>query len=365
MNRERILIVCCDGFENGGIQAVIMSIVRNLQVDFDFDAIVFSKDDQYYTQEFLKYGNIYHFPPKKLGGSIMRNLDELTRGFRYKKELKCFLKTHGPYDVIHCHNYFESAPFVEVAAKFGIPVRVVHSHNVAMPHKRKNPFYARLVAGYKRTIEKYATARVACSKAAGRYLFDDAQVQVINNAINLDKFDPTKYEEFDGRLQFIHVGRYGFQKNQLFLLDVFKNILKVYPQATLKLIGFGMQEQDVRYKIIAENLLNSVEMLPHDTNVAQVLSQSFAMIFPSTFEGLGISLIEAQAMGVRCYVSEAIQPEADLGLCKHLQLAWGAEKWAEFICNDIAENGTHRHYVDMSSYDIIKIANQYRELYNS
>lgn len=363
--RKRVLFVCHGGFEHGGIQAVIMSIVRNLHIDYDFDAIIFSKGDQYYTQEFLKYGNIYHFSPNKVGGPIKRNLDELTRRFRIKKEFKRFLKTHGPYDVIHCHNYFESAPFIEVAAKFGIPVRVVHSHNVAMPHKRKNPLYASLVAGYKRKIEKYATARVACSKAAGEYLFDKAQVQVINNAINLDKFDPTKYEEFDGSLQFVHVGRYGNQKNQLFLLDVFKSILKTHPQATLKLIGFGAQEQEVRNKIIAENLSNSVEMLPHDTNVAQVLSQSFAMIFPSTYEGLGISLIEAQAMGVRCYVSEAIQPEADLGLCKRLQLAWGADKWAEFICNDIAENGTDRHYVDMSSYDITKIANQYRELYNS
>ena len=360
---KKVLFVCCGGLENGGIQSVIMSIVRSLHDSYDFDAIVFSKGDQHYTSEFLHYGCIYHFSSRMGNGALSRNVNELIRGMNWEREFAKFMKRHGPYDVIHCHNYFESAPFLKVASRTGIPVRVAHSHNVAAPYKRKNPLLRYLVQQEKKEIIKYATNCVACSKAAGEYLFNDAPVEVIHNAIDLDKFNPGKFDQYDGRLQFVHIGRYSKQKNQLFLLDVFKNILLRHPQATLKMIGFGAQEQEVRNKIINDHLDKHVTMFPHDTNVAEVLSQSCAMIFPSTYEGLGISLIEAQAMGVRCFVSEAIQPEADLGLCVHLQLSWGAEQWATYICDYIDKNGVEHQYVDMSSYDIKKIADQYRKLY--
>lgn len=361
---RKVLLVCCDGFENGGIQAVIMNIVRGLHPNVDFDAIVFSEGNQFYSEEFQKYGVIHHFPSPWKGKRLVTNFDEFTRDIRYTAELRKFLKKNGPYDVIHCHNYFESAPFLKVAAEFNIPVRIAHSHNVAPPYKRKNLLYNLLERYHKKIIKDNATHLLACSKEAGRYLFDNAKTIVVHNAIDLDRFNPQRYKIKVKKMLFSHVGRYCDQKNQLFLLDVFKRIHDKYPESRLKLVGFGKLERQVSEKIRLLELDDCVEMLASNSNIPEIFAESEAMIFPSTYEGLGISLIEAQAMGVKCYVSEAIQPEANLGLCKMIRLDAGSERWAELICEDLVKSKHNKTYVDMSSYSLDKIIDEYRTIYS-
>lgn len=362
---KKVLQVCCDGFENGGIQAVIMSIIRTLNNNYHFDAISFSDGEQYYSKEVLQYGEIYHlkkYNPNNLITKLFK--DFLEYRFLYKQS-KTFFKLHPDYTVVHCHNYFNAAPILRAAKEAGVTYRIAHSHNVKSIIKEKNPLrkIANLIK--RRQIHKYATDMVACSKAAGEYVFGNAKITVINNAIDLNKFNPSNYpQKSNGTIQFVHVGRYGYQKNQLFLLDVFNEFLKLNDNAELTLVGFGIWTEKVKKKISDLELNNKVKMLPSDSNIPEIYAKSDITIYPSTFEGLGISLIEAQAMGLRCYVSEVIQPEANLGLCKVLQLSWGAKKWAEFIYNDIEKNGHEKKFVDMSSYDINNVKKQYDNLYS-
>lgn len=365
--KKKVLLVSCDNLANGGIQAVIMSIVRNLNDKYDFDAICFSQEKRHYTDEFLKYGNIYYLKKYSPHNFVSR----LFLGFieyydLYNQSCK-FFESHSDYDVVHCHNYFNAAPILKAAKEAGIKIRVSHSHNVASVIKLKNPL-SRVANKFKsKQLNKYSTNMVACSKAAGKYLFGDAKVSVIHNAIDLNKFNPLNYKythNSNNTIKFVHVGRYGIQKNQLFLIDVFNEFLKLNNNATLSLVGFGDWFDKIKNKIDELNLNDKIEMLPSDSDIPLLYSKSDITIFPSTYEGLGISLIEAQAMGLRCYVSEVIQPEADLGLCKKLQLSWGAKKWAEFIYNDINENGYEKHFVDMSSYDITNVIQQYDSIYS-
>lgn len=364
--KKKILLVCNDGLENGGIQAVIMSIVRNLHTKYEFHCVVFSEGDQYYSDEFRAYGVIHHF--KRYRGKTIQGkiFEDIINYINYYKQFKKLLSEEGLFDVIHCHNYFMAAPFLKVAKTFGVQIRISHSHNVAPPYRRKNPIHNFMEARLKIMLHKYATERVACSKAAGEYLFGNDMVHVINNAIDLSKFDPGKYEISDTQYtSFVHVGRYSFQKNQIFLLDVFKEYLKLDDTAKLTLVGFGKLENQVLKKAENCSLNEYVTFLPPDSNIPEVYAKANAMIYPSTYEGLGISLIEAQAMGVRCYVSENIQPEANLGLCKQLNLSWGAEAWAQYIYNDIRENGIKRTYVDLSLYDIKNVVGEYLKLYSN
>lgn len=359
-------MVSCEGLGNGGVQSVMMSIVRNLHDEFSFDALLFTSEKRYYDEEFLSYGGkIIRIPNYEGKSRIRKRLDYYIRGYSLYKNAKKLFHKNNQYQIVHCNNYFECGPILKAAAECGIPVRVAHCHNVATKGENRHIFRNVLNTFYKKMIKKNASFLLACSQAAGKYLFDDANFKIINNAIDLTKFDAKRFPYYKGKLQFVHVGRYCFQKNQLFLLDVFKYILKYYPNAELKLIGFGVDEIEVQNKIQRENLQNNVEMLPQDSDVPLILSNSFATIYPSTYEGLGISLIEAQAMGLRCYVSEAIQPEADLGSCVHLNLIWGPQKWADIICNDIKKNGIRRYFVDLSSYDIATVSEFYRSIYNS
>lgn len=362
--KPKILMVCCNGFENGGIQAVIMSIVNNLNHEYEFDAISFTPGEQHHSEQFLKHGNIYHFKNRSFGHGIKKNLSEMTAGSVYAHEFDSFLNTHGPYVAIHCHNYFESAPFLRIAAKHGIPVRIAHSHNVESTFKRRNPLYPFLEKYYKSVIKKYCTNRIACSKAAGQYLFDNNEVSVVYNAIDLDKFNPALYNAQSSPVtRFIHVGRFSRQKNQSFLLEVFAEYHKLDQSAVLDLIGFGYEKEDIENIIKKYSLEQYVRVLSGDSNVAEYYAQADAMIFPSVYEGLGISIIEAQAMGLRCYISEVIQPEARLGLCKELKLEDGAKAWAEYIFEDIKNNGKEKCYVDMSRYDIKSVVKQYQKIY--
>ncbi|NLZ74204.1 MAG: glycosyltransferase family 1 protein [Bacteroidales bacterium] len=362
--KPKILIVCCNGFEKGGIQAVIMSIVRILHADYDFDAIVFSEGDQFYTKEFEEYGSIYHFKDRYPANKLRKTVEEMSRELYYSKVFSSFLSSHGPYQAIHCHNYFEAAPFLKVAKQKGIPVRIAHCHNVAPIHPRKNPLYHKLIGFYKKEILKNATDYVACSKAAGTYLFDNHIVRVINNAIDLGNFSYEKsiIEKRD-TIKFIHVGRYSGQKNQLFLLEVFKEYHNMNSDSKLTLIGSGKLSQKIERRIKELGLDGSIEMLPSDSDVPSYLAVHDCMIFPSMYEGLGISLIEAQAMGLHCFVSEAIQKEADLGLCIFLKLEDGAHLWAKSIDEYIQKNGIEKKIIDMKSFDIKLISEQYRKIY--
>lgn len=365
MKKPRVLMVCCDGFENGGIQFVIMSIVRKLYREIDFEALVFSDGEQFYTKEFLALGGkIHHFKRYSGESKYKKKIDEFVRCKKYEMDFARFLRGQEKYDVIHCHNYFESAPFLKIASKFNIPIRIAHSHSVASPIKRKNPIYPWLELRNKKIINKYATNRAACSKAAGEYLFDSEPVQVIYNAIELNRFAyELTQENTDGTITFAHVGRYGFEKNQLFLLKVFSEYHLLNANSSLNLVGFGRGLNEVKNEIKRLNLEGCVKMLPPDTDIPEVYANADVVIYPSILEGLGISLIEAQAMGLKCYISEAIQPEADLGLCKVLRLADGPKKWALTIYDDIIKNGVKKRKVDMKNYDILNIISDYRKLY--
>lgn len=363
--KPKVLMVSWNSLTNGGIQAVMMSIIENLYRDYSFDIVIFEEKD-YYKQRALDAGcNIYCFKKYQSKSPFTKPFEDYIKSLSYYLQFKKFLKQHK-YDIIHCHNYFLAAPILRAAKEAGIPVRIAHSHNVASPIQRKNPLHYILNYIQKKELKHFSTHKVACSKAAGNYLFGNADTTVIPNAINLEKFNPKKYQtQKNESVHFIHVGRYCYQKNQLFLLDVFNEYLKLDKKAKLTMIGFDEWEQKVKNKISQLELENSVTMLHKDSDIPMIMSKSDAMIFPSTYEGLGISLIEAQAMGLKCYVSEAIQPEANLGLCKVLQLSDGAKKWAEIIYKDINQNGYEKHYIDMSSYDITNIIDCYKKLYSS
>ena len=141
----------------------------------------------------------------------------------------------------------------------------------------------------------------------------------------------TEYNISDSTYVIGHVGRFTFAKNHAFLLDVFMKIHQIEPDSKLMLIGKGELEDDVRKKVRDLQLESSVIFVGQVKNVFDYLQAMDTFIFPSVFEGLGISLVEAQAAGLPCIVSENIQEEAKLpcGLVHTLNIHDGADAWAK------------------------------------
>lgn len=364
MEKKKVLMVANNDLGIGGIQSVIMSIVRSLSADFQFDILVFDHTNTNYESEVLQQGKIFTVQNVVNGNNFRKKIDFYIRFPKNYLEIKKIIQTNGPYTAIHCHNFFESSISLLAAKQEKIPRRLVHSHSVLYVNKRKymRRFYQYI---YRKIILNTATDLLACSSLAGNYLYGKRHdVKIIPNGIDVRKFATFK-GVCDNQWSFIQVGRWGTVKNQLFTIDVFFNIHKVFPQSKFTFIGGGDENylNKIKDKVKSLNIEESVIFLPEDSNVPLIMSNNNALIFPSVFEGLGIVAIEAQALGMHCFVSDSIPKEVDLGNVSFLDLHRGAQFWATYIIDKIKKNGNERHYVNMDKFDMENVREIYRTLY--
>ena len=342
MNKTKVLEVAFPALNNSGVPAVIMGIVRNLYSSFDFDVLVFRREAGYHENEFLTYGGqIQHIDLDKTGNMIIDLFEKLLRPIRLYRNTRKILRA-GSYDVIHCHNGFDSCWCLLAAKKENVKVRVVHSHASVNPFE-KNTFFISLYEKLaRRIINKCSTHRIGCSQIAGDRLYGIGNTtDVLVNAVDLSKFNLALYprKKYDPKApSFIFIGRLTEQKNPIFIISLFKKIVKQIPLSTLTIVGFGPLKDTIKKKIIEENLENSVSILPHSSDVPCILSKSDFFLMPSFFEGLPIVLVEAQAMGVYAFVSDSIASEANLGLCEYITICEGVNVWEKKIM-DLLNSG--------------------------
>lgn len=360
--KSKVLHVSAGGLGYGGVSSVIFSIVEQLHTEFDFECVVFQCARERETC-FLNYGPIRRIDcyPKK---GKRNYLELILRPWKLYFGIRRICKNEK-YDVIHCHNQRDAWICLLAAKHAGVKIRIAHSHNTNSP-KRKNIVEKVYKQISPKMLTKVSTINIGCSRAACKDLFEHDNFEVVLNAVNLQRFVPQK-RSAKTRLEFVHVGRYTYQKNQEFLLDAFAEICKRFPTAHLNLVGYGEPDfvQRLKNQIQVLGISNNVELVPGDAvNVADYYARSDYMIFPSRFEGFGIVLIEAQAMGVQCYVSENIQPEADVGLLTFLNLSDGPKKWAEHIIQDI-DNGNEKalDHEKLAQYSIENVAKRYAAIY--
>lgn len=359
----RVLMVSCEGLGNGGVQAVMMSIIRGLSDYNIFDMLLFTDEERFYEKEFLSFsGAIYRIPNYSGNNKFRKRLDYYIRGIKIYNKLCSILRNNPHYDIIHCNNQFESALCVRAAYKYKIPVRIVHSHiiNSSQNNIRKwlNHYYRHLIA-------KYATSSIGCSKEACVSLFGSkSKWTVIKNSYNEDIFFYDKYpNQFYKQIELTQIGSFSKNKNQLFSLEILKYILSCNCKCTLNLVGFGDYEKEIREKIENLELNKNVNIFNSNYNTSYLLSKSTGLLFPSIKEGFGIVLIEAQAMGVKCYVSNTVPKDANVGGCTYLDLSSGVRKWAEKIIDDYNKNcGKHIEY-DCSEFKTKVLLEVFKKLY--
>lgn len=348
--------------EAGGTQALLMNIYRKIdRTKIQFDFLVVYKEKQFYDDEIkMMGGNVYKL-------SFREDLNLL----KFQRDLGKFFENHKEYNIVHCHAYTIGYFCLKAANKFGIPVRIAHSHNNETVHDIK--YIPKLFM--QKLFTKNATDLFACSEEAGKYLFKEKSFKVLKNAIDSQKFIASKEtrEEIRKELglneKFVvgHVGRLHPQKNHDFLIDIFEQIKIKENDAELILVGTGPLEEKIKNKVYEKGLTDCVKFLGNRKDIDRIYQAMDVFVFPSLFEGLGIVAIEAQASGIPIVCSEGLPLETDITpIYKRMMLADGAEKWAT-VALDVAHNqNVHKNmqkYIIDAGFDMSVTANQMEQYY--
>ena len=336
--KHKVLQISYGALVKAGIQLVVMNIARGIKDDFDVDVLLTSNRPGYYDEEFLGYGNIYRI------NCDVRGLSTLRRYAHYcARPFKQFFYTYrlirkNGYDIVHLHGGQDAGPMFLAAKLAGVKHIIAHSHNTASPEKRTLP--SRIYRGMNQwLLNRCATVKMGVSKAANSYLYGDSPCVLLNNPVEIDRFvnaEPAFQKE---ALTLVNVGRYGYQKNQSFILELLKLLLEKGYDARLKLVGFGADEEMLKKKISQMGIEEAVQMIPGngDADIPGILAASDIFVFPSRFEGLGIVALEAQAAGCLCLASDVVPEETNVGMCAYLPLSAGANVWVQKIL-DMVQN---------------------------
>ncbi len=358
----RVLQVAYD-LTMGGVPSDIMYPARLLDKnDVTFDVLLTSNTEGFYDDEFRKYGTIFRIPVRRGRNKLIRAIQIFTEPIRIYFKAKSFLKSkQGYYDAIHCRNFPFNAPCIAAAHKAGIPIRIAHSHVSAPPYERPHTALYNKIS--QKIIKKHATICLGVTEGALKYMIGNGKGYVIKNpTVNLSKFDPQKYEYMDHRdIRLIMVGSIEERKNQMFGVSVLRELINSGREASMTIIGYPIFPE-TRYlekvqAFVKDNSLEKqVTFLPKDSDVAKALAESDVMLIPSLQEGLPNVALEAQAMGVPCFVSTDVERICNCGLCEFIPLADGSRKWAEAIISLADRTGLRKTFIDMSSWDNMEVS---------
>lgn len=313
----------------GGAETFLMKMYRAIdKSEYQMDFCVNVKEKNFYEDEILSLGGrMFRIPAKS------QDLKE------YKRQLTEIVRNEGYEYVLRITSNCMGFMDLKVAKKAGARVCSARSSNASDGGGIKS-FVAHRLGRI--MYSKYVDVKIAPSDLAAKYTFgkrayEAGNVHILHNAVDLNVFcfDAEARKNIrkelsiaDGVKVIGHVGRFSTQKNHSFLLDVFANIRKKDENTVLVLVGVGELMDDVKAKIHELGLDGAVILTGVRNDVPKLLSAFDAFVFPSFYEGMPNTVIEAQATGLPCVIADTITREANItGLVEYLPLG-DAELWA-------------------------------------
>ena len=312
----------------GGVEAVVMNYYRHIDRNrIQFDFVIDDDSNPLLDDEITSLGGrVYKVEP------YSKNI------FKQIYQVRQIVKENG-YEIVHSHMNTLSVFSLFAAWLGGAHTRIVHNHSTATDGE----VFRTAIKYILRPFAKlFANQYAACSMLAAQWMFGDLakkqKVTVFNNAIDLDMFSydvesRNRYRaEFGiGEDAFVigHIGRFVYQKNHDFLIDVMAEVAKKKENSILLLIGDGPLDGAAFDKVQKMGLADRVEFLGLREDVAKLYNSMDVFVLPSWYEGLPVVAVEAQANGLQCLVSDRISAECQLtsGL-SFMQLEQSAEAWA-------------------------------------
>lgn len=351
----------------GGAETMIMNIYRNIdRSKIQFDFVENTDKPAVFDNEILSLGGRIYRCPHYNGKNH----------FLYKKWWNKFFRGHkNEYKIIHGHLGSTASIYLKIAKKYGL-YTIAHSHSSGFGHSLNALLY-KIMSYNTRNIADYffACAKIAGIDRYGNKVVNGTHFKVLNNAIDTDLFTFKEDMRFEMRkrlgfnknnIVIGHVGRFLEVKNHSFLIDVFHEIVKINKNYRLLLVGGGPLESEIKDKVNKLRLSDFVVFAGICSDVYNYMQAIDVFVFPSVFEGLPVSLVEAQTCGLPCVKSDKVPEECILtnGLVTTKKLSDSPKNWASHILNiDVSNRQSHNNEIISNGYDIKTTAKRLEDFY--
>lgn len=366
----KVLEFFCEPLNFGGQEAFIINVYQkfiNKKVSYTFFTPFECKNDRLKKMVKNNEDNIMY---------LDYNFETKLRKLNIIKGAKKIFKDNM-YDVVHIHSgsIFSLYFVAKLAKKGGVQKVIIHSHSTG-----DNTFKYRIIKKITdNKMKKYVDVFLACSEKAAIWKFPKeiisfGKYEIIKNGVDLQSFkfnNDTRQKirseyGIDDKNVIINIGRFSKEKNQDFLVEVFKKIKEINPNAYMILIGgSGPLKKDIESKIEEYNLKKDVLILENISNVPDFLQAADVFALPSLYEGFPVVAVEAQTSGLPIICSDTITKEVMLtSTCYFLSLDEEIDNWAQKINEQF--NGIRNNYeeeIKNKGFDIVDTARILENIY--
>lgn len=324
LKKIKVLFINGGLMDRGGISSFICNYLKYFDFEkFDVHIAVHGNGIGQRDDELRKLGCIITNLPVKSNSYI-----------KWKTELKK-LFIEEKFDLVHSNADAGNGPILKIAKQCNIKIRISHSHNTQL--LTSNQIKILLNNMQRKQIPKYANHLFACSKAAGKWLYGNADFEIINNAIDYTNFKFNKMTRNHVRKElkvandtFVvgHVGRFDYQKNHKFIISIAESMKE--KNIVFLLLGDGHLRHQIEGEIANKNLKN-IYLAGEVNNVSDYLNAMDCFIMPSLFEGLSVVSIEAQTNGLKCIFSKNITIECNISKYTNFLAVDNITRWVKMI----------------------------------
>lgn len=366
----KVLEFFCEPLNFGGQEAFIINVYQKLRekkIKYTFFTPFECQNDRFKKMIKERKDDIiyldYCFETKLRKLNLIRGANKILK--------------NNSYDIVHIHSgsIFSLYFVAKIAKKSGIKKVIIHSHSTGF-----DTYKYRLIKKITNNrMQKYVDVFLACSEKAAKWKFPEEVItnrnfEVIKNGVDIQKFMFNRNTREKIRNEYnlnnkdviINIGRFSKEKNQIFLLDIFKKIKSINPNIYLILIGgSGPLKNEIENKIEEYDLKKDVLILENINNVAEFLQAADVFVLPSLYEGFPVVAVESQTAGLPIICSDSITKEILLTpICNFLSLNDKIDDWAQKI-NEQFKNtrSNYEEEIRVRGFDIADTARILENIY--
>lgn len=296
--------------DRGGAETMVMNYYRNIdRTKIQFDFVKHTTRRCAYDDEIESLGGRIYSIPQFKGWNIIS----------YHRAWVNFLHEHPEWHTIHIHQFTLGSQIAYAAKCAGVKNRIIHVHSVGW----KAPLYTPLGIHSWINVHLFthtANHLFACGELSGKFFYGKHKFTIQPNAVEISNFKPKDETRATIRLRcgfkqdsfvIIHVGRFIDVKNHKFLLKIFSEVIKLKPSARLLLVGDGETRKITEKSVNELGLCDKVYFAGVQSDVCNWLQAGDIFVLPSIIEGLPVCIIEAQAAGLPCIMSDHLDKSVD------------------------------------------------------